>query len=53
MNEEQRARIIAYNRKIKKYKEGYEGFLLLGKALDAFKSYLPSEVQALLAKYDI
>ncbi len=51
MNEEQRARIIAYNREKAKYKEAYDDLMKLLVPLQRVLTVLPSAVRKIIAKY--
>lgn len=51
MNEEQRARIIAYNKKIKKHKEAYDDLMKLLVPLQRVLTVLPSAARKIISKY--
>ena len=51
MNEEQRARIIAYNREKAKYKEAYDDLIKLIKPLEKVLNLLPNAARKIIAKY--
>lgn len=51
MNEERRARIIAYNKKIKKHKQAYDDLIKLLVPLQRVLTVLPSAVRKIIAKH--